>query len=179
MRLKAQFKKRKKQYVGFCDFGLSLKFSDHFLFPYFLNLHSILHFNFCIYFWNAFFSTCIYMYVSFYYACACECFAIEIQLVSNGRLLAWVVGVAVEVASHSSSSLLPSQAFPRKHVLYYASSLRGTNHDWFCWLQGIPCLEESPELLDWLLPRVSGVKWSGLVSWYIICLWTKNIWIIL
>ena len=35
--------KKKKQYVGFWDFGLSWKFSDHFLFLYFFNLHSILH----------------------------------------------------------------------------------------------------------------------------------------
>ena len=39
-------KEKKKQYVGFWDFGWSWKFSDHFLFPYFFNLHSILHLQF-------------------------------------------------------------------------------------------------------------------------------------
>ena len=53
--------KKKKQYVGFWDFGLSWKFSDNFLFPYFLifiqSYTSI--FAFIL---NAFFFTCMYVY---------------------------------------------------------------------------------------------------------------------
>ena len=40
-----------------------MKFSDHFLFPYFFNLHSILHLKFFAYILNAFF---LYLYIYIY-----------------------------------------------------------------------------------------------------------------
>ena len=39
-------KEKKKQYVGFEILVDHENFSDHFLFPYFFNLHSILHFQY-------------------------------------------------------------------------------------------------------------------------------------
>ena len=59
----ALIKKRKETVCRILRFWLIIKFSDHFLFQYIFNLHSILHLQFLHLFLNASFFTCIYMCV--------------------------------------------------------------------------------------------------------------------